>query len=186
MAKDFFEITGGEQFASLAQGFESAVKEELETSLNDTLKVGTRIVRDTIQESNAVAFGVTLNSVTARINELSGLNFNAVGEIYFRSPADEYIDYADDGRGPGGIPPLARIRAWTRIKGIDESLAYPIARSIGARGTAVSQWSSYGRKAFLETSSARIDSVAKAEFEKLAARLQRRIDSNANNNSRTT
>jgi hypothetical protein len=181
-----FTVKGEEGFAFLAKNFEQVSKGELAAALDKTLQDGQSIVRRTIQQANAVGHGVVLNSVITRINEASMDRWQMFGEITFNSPADKYVDYADDGRESGGMPPLDKIRAWTRIKGIPENLAYPIARSIGARGTNVAGWSKYGRTSFLRTSALRIDAVAAKEFNKLASRIQRRIDSNAANYSRST
>lgn len=181
-----FEVTGGEGFVFLAQNFEQISKEELAASLDAVLKQGQTIVRRTIQQANAVAFGIVLNSVTDRINEASMDQWKMFGEITFQSPADKYVKYANVGRGAGKMPPLERIEAWVRLKGIPENLAYPIARSIGVRGTNTDGWSRYGRTSFLATATVRLDAVASKEFNDLASRIQRRIDSNAINNSRST
>ena len=46
-----------------------------------------------------------------------------------------YGKFVDEGRRPGKMPPVKDIREWTRLKGIPESAAYPIARKIGEKGT---------------------------------------------------
>lgn len=46
-----------------------------------------------------------------------------------------YGKFVDEGRKPGKMPPVKDIREWTRLKGIPESAAYPIARKIGEKGT---------------------------------------------------
>ena len=181
-----FEVKGGEQFAFLARNFEQISKEELAVALDATLQQGQPIVRRTIQQANAVASGTLLNSVITRINEASTDQWKMFGEIAFESPADKYVEFANSGRGSGRRPPLERIEAWVRLKGIPENLAYPIARSIGVRGTNTGGWSRYGRSSFLATASVRVDAIATKEFNKLASRIQRRIDSNAANNSRST
>ncbi len=48
--------------------------------------------------------------------------------------AEDYYIYVDKGRRPGKQPPLASIRQWCTIKGIDPKAAFPIARAIGIRG----------------------------------------------------
>jgi len=49
--------------------------------------------------------------------------------------AEEYLQYVDEGRRPGGKqPPLESIRAWTVVKGIDPDLAFPIAKKIAEDG----------------------------------------------------
>jgi hypothetical protein len=46
-----------------------------------------------------------------------------------------YGKFVDEGRRPGKMPPVKDIMEWTRLKGIPESAAYPIARKIGEKGT---------------------------------------------------
>lgn len=45
-----------------------------------------------------------------------------------------YGKFIDEGRAPGRMPPVDDIRAWTRLKGIPESAAFPIAKKIGEKG----------------------------------------------------
>lgn len=182
-----FEIKGGEQFAQLGAAFEPTVKQELYAALNITLKEGKKHVQASIREANAVAFGNLLRSVTDKINSLSSFDWEAVGEITFLPPADEYASEADKGRGPskgggGSNEFFNRILAWVSIKGIDRGLAYPIARSINTHGTNVSGWSKYGRTSFMETATKRVDEEAQKQFDRIASRIQRRLDTNAVNN----
>lgn len=181
-----FEIQGGEKLATLGPAFEQAYKEELSAALDEVIGQGERIVRDTIREANAVASGLTLNSVTSLIRRSGKGEWRLGGEIIFKSPVDRIVDFVDGGRGSGKMPPVERIKAWARVKGIPENLSYPIARSIGAKGTAVGGWSRYNRTSFLDTSARKIDVVSKKEFERIADRVQRRLDAHADNNSRRT
>ena len=49
--------------------------------------------------------------------------------------AENYLKYVDEGRRAGGKqPPLKAIREWTKQKGIDEGLAFPIAKKIAEEG----------------------------------------------------
>lgn len=48
----------------------------------------------------------------------------------------EYGIYVDKGRKPGKMPPVSKIREWCKVRGIEESAAFPIARAIGERGIA--------------------------------------------------
>ncbi len=190
MAEDKFKLTGGEQFDRMAAEFEPIVKEELFTALQDTLKEGKKIVQSSIKDANAVASGTLFRSVTALIDSLSSYSWNAIGEIGFAPPADEYAEAADQGQGPGAKSRepdfVKRIIAWVAVKGIDRDLAYPIARSINIHGTNVGGWSQYGRTPFLRNATIGVDAEAKRQFEKVADRIQKRLDANANNNSTST
>ena len=49
--------------------------------------------------------------------------------------AEDYFVYVDQGRKPNSTPPpVAPIKDWCRQKGIDEGLAYAIAKNIGKNG----------------------------------------------------
>lgn len=48
----------------------------------------------------------------------------------------DYFEQVNLGRKPGKQPPLSKIRQWTKLKGIDQRAAYPIARKIGKFGIA--------------------------------------------------
>jgi hypothetical protein len=49
--------------------------------------------------------------------------------------SEYYLKYVDEGRKAGSKPPpVEAIREWTKFKGIDEGLAYPIAKKIGEEG----------------------------------------------------
>lgn len=48
--------------------------------------------------------------------------------------ADDYWKYVGSGRGPGGMPPVDRIREWVNRAGIEVS-PWAIAKSIAAQGT---------------------------------------------------
>jgi hypothetical protein len=46
-----------------------------------------------------------------------------------------YLKFVDEGRRAGSTPPPVKpIKEWTKLKGLDEGLAYPIAKSIGEEG----------------------------------------------------
>jgi len=73
-----------------------------------------------------VATGASLNSL--RITELeegSEWVITGNGSLY-------WVQY---GRRPGAMPPLSAIRAWVAAIGLPQKAAYPIARSIAAKGT---------------------------------------------------
>lgn len=77
--------------------------------------------------SNAVATGNLVSSISYDVN------FDGISSTIEFSMAD-YGIYVDGGRRPGKMPPLSRIQEWTRIKGIPEKYAFPIAKNIGRYG----------------------------------------------------
>lgn len=46
-----------------------------------------------------------------------------------------YLYWVNYGRRPGAWPPMAAIRAWVQAIGLPSTAAFPIARSIAAKGT---------------------------------------------------
>lgn len=49
--------------------------------------------------------------------------------------AEDYFVYVDQGRKPNSTPPpVAPIKVWCKQKGLDENIAYAIAKSIGKKG----------------------------------------------------
>lgn len=49
--------------------------------------------------------------------------------------AEEYLKYVESGRKPNSkAPPVEPIKEWAKHKGLDEGLAFPIAKSIGKKG----------------------------------------------------
>lgn len=80
--------------------------------------------------SNAIATGNLRNSITFDVVWKDGVS----STIEFTM--DAYGKFVDSGRRPGKQPPLDVIKEWTRIKGLPEGIAYPIARKIGQEGIA--------------------------------------------------
>ena len=79
--------------------------------------------------SNAIATGRLYDSISFEVK------FEGVSSTVEFSMAD-YGVYVDGGRRPGKMPPLSKIKEWTRVKGIPEKYAFPIARNIGKFGIA--------------------------------------------------
>jgi hypothetical protein len=173
-------VQGGDQFYLLGAALEQAVREEIRSAFEDVIKTGEAIVRNEIREANASASGTLGQSVTSLINRLSLDNLNLSGDIVFSSPADRYVRYASDGRGAGKMPPLDRIRAWVAVKGLDSNLAYPIARQLGAKGTATDKWGRHGRRKFLDSAIRKIEIEAQRRFNQLPRQLETRLNTNVN------
>lgn len=72
---------------------------------------------------NKRATGNLINSFSYEVRDfITNIKIDYYYEFYGR--------YVESGRKPGKFPPIQAIRNWARVKGIDESLAYPIARKI--------------------------------------------------------
>ena len=71
-----------------------------------------------------IARGILIESIMAKIDE-KGLSISYPG----------YGKYVQKGRRPGKLPPLKNIEEWSRIKGIPEEMAFPIAKKISEQGT---------------------------------------------------
>jgi hypothetical protein len=66
-------------------------------------------------------------------NLIDSLDWRVQGEataIQIFIQANDYLTYVDQGRKPGSYPPIQAIKTWCSIKGIPQSAAFPIARSI--------------------------------------------------------
>lgn len=90
---------------------------------------GEEMVRDAqrfLKEHDAIVTGDLFNSIQWRVSS-DGL------EVEIGSTS-RYAPYVEFGTSPH-FPPLDAIRAWCRLRGIDESAAYPIAKKISEVGT---------------------------------------------------
>ncbi len=96
-------------------------------TLNEALtKIGNDIIADarsTLNKQGHRATGKLYNSLKAVINK-SELSFEM----------ESYARYVDQGRRAGKYAPVKAIKDWCKIKGIDQSLAYVINRSIFEKG----------------------------------------------------
>lgn len=84
-------------------------------------------MRGILVANNKSATGDLINSLKYEItykNEDLQLEFEMI----------DYGKYVDGGRLPGKQPPIQSILNWTRIKGIPDKFAFPIAKKIGKFG----------------------------------------------------
>ena len=83
-----------------------------------------------LRSNDKVATGKLLKSLDAQVFK------TGFGTSYtLKVLATDYLKYVDEGRRAGAKPPpIAPIKEWARRKGLDEGLAYPIAKSIGEKG----------------------------------------------------
>jgi hypothetical protein len=96
-------------------------------TLNEALtKIGDDIISDarsTLKRQGHLATGKLYNSMKAVVNK-SELTFEL----------ESYARYVDQGRRAGKFAPVKAIKDWCKVKGIDQSLAYVINRSIYENG----------------------------------------------------
>lgn len=74
------------------------------------------------------ASGELINSINSDVVKLNDntLELDIKGE--------DYLSVIDKGRKKGKKPPIAAIKKWAQIKGIDPKYVYPIAKKIGDEG----------------------------------------------------
>lgn len=80
-----------------------------------------------IKLNGSMATGNLYNHIKAKV-----IDSNNQYKITITYPF--YGKFIDEGRKAGKMPPIKDIREWTRIKGIPESAAFPIAKSISEKG----------------------------------------------------
>ena len=95
-----------------------------------TKEYGESLIADIIAElkrKDAHASNTLINSLTYKLKEgVEELNVLLVGEDYFK--------YVDEGRRPGKIPRIGKLKKWAAIKGIPEKAVFAIAKKIGRFG----------------------------------------------------
>lgn len=85
-------------------------------------------------ERKKVATGDTLRSVTTEVNSYENIQGNTFG-ITARLSANSNWRFVGNGRGPGGMPPIANIERWVQAKGLTLS-AWAVAKKIARDGSA--------------------------------------------------
>jgi hypothetical protein len=84
-------------------------------------------MRNIIKINGAIATGRLYDKL-----KVEAINQNEKYSLVISYPF--YGKFIDEGRKRGKMPPVDDIRAWTRLKGIPESAAFPIAKKIGEKG----------------------------------------------------
>lgn len=95
-------------------------------------------IRKNLTSANKVASGKLIRSVSHRVREITGgFLFEITADSHWKF-VDKGVNGTQVGHGSpfsfSGQPPTNPIRKWLRQKGMDERLAFVIARSIGRRG----------------------------------------------------
>lgn len=87
---------------------------------------GAQIVQDMkleLQLNGSLASDALYNSLSYNVK-------SELDEFILSFDMESYGKYVESGRKSGKYPPLSNIQKWTRLKGIPESAAFPIARKI--------------------------------------------------------
>ena len=107
--------------------------EEIQTKINEILTTWSEKeieeAKSILQSDGKVSKGLLINSLIAKLED-NGVVIEFEG----------YGKYVSDGRGPGRQPPTEDIADWCAVKGIPVEAAYPIARSIGQKGSPGDGW----------------------------------------------
>lgn len=98
----------------------------LATEVRTAMTAGSILIEGTARGLAGKATGRNAGSIHYVI---SGGGANLMSKI---GPSTAYGYYAEKGRKPGKMPPIASIASWANSKGIDP---YVLARSIGRKGT---------------------------------------------------
>lgn len=113
---------------AISKAVDSWLEKRLVTAMKKRLlKQRSRRGQRGAYRSNSVASGRLLNSIRSEAIERGD---KVVGLVF----AEDYAEFVDQGRGPGGVPPIDAIRRWTRAKGVDIP-PHAIAKAIAKRGT---------------------------------------------------
>lgn len=94
------------------------------------------LTHNTLRQQSPVATRELANSwtVTPIITPAPNIFLPPTVQVTITNTAPNYL-YRVAGRAPGKPPPYRAIRQWCLVKGIDPAAAYPIAKTIGKKGT---------------------------------------------------
>jgi len=84
-------------------------------------------MRALIELNGSIATGRLLENIKVTANKTQDIYTLVISYPF-------YGKFVDEGRKPGKMPPIEDIKKWTRLKGIPESAAFPIAKKIGEKG----------------------------------------------------
>jgi hypothetical protein len=103
-------------------------QQELEANLKKISETLEYEMKSIIETTGAIATGALLNELSVQFEEENEGYRLAISYPF-------YGKFIDEGRGPSTrMPPLDAIKEWTRIKGIPEEAAFPIAKKIQREG----------------------------------------------------
>ena len=105
-------------------------KDKLEIALEIFGNEYIEAIGDILSRADKIASGDLIKSLDSRVFK------TGFGTSYtLKVIAEEYLKYVESGRRAGSkAPPIEPIKEWARHKGLDEGLAFPIAKSIGEKG----------------------------------------------------
>jgi hypothetical protein len=103
-------------------------QQELEANLKKISETLEYEMKSIIETTGAIATGALLNELSVQFEEENEGYRLAISYPF-------YGKFIDEGRNPSTrMPPLDAIKEWTRIKGIPEEAAFPIAKKIQREG----------------------------------------------------
>jgi hypothetical protein len=104
--------------------------DKLEKALKVFGKEYVEAMGDILKKADKIASGDLIKSLKTRVFK------TGFGTSYtLKVLSAIHMKYVESGRRAGAKPPpIAPIKKWARQKGIDEGLAFPIAKSIGEKG----------------------------------------------------
>lgn len=89
-------------------------------------KFGSEVIeamKKELQTNGDVATGQLLNSLKVEIS-------SDIKQTIIKFLSVDYANYVEFGRKAGTYPPISKIKEWTKVKGLPEGAAFPIARKI--------------------------------------------------------
>lgn len=104
----------------------AAAPATLASEVRTAMTAGSLLIEGTARSLAGKDTGRNAGSIT---HAISGGGANLTSKI---GPSTAYGYYAEKGRKPGRMPPIAAIEGWARRKGIDP---FVLARSIARKGT---------------------------------------------------
>lgn len=96
--------------------------------VNEAIRKSTEVVKQNVKRKAPVFDGTLKKAITSKTR-------NLYGEVGIGESAEKYGYVQEYGRKSHKLPPVGALKKWARVKLGDENLAYPLARSIAAKGT---------------------------------------------------
>ena len=125
------KVTGQDKIQANVAYLRANFPEWLDAANQETADEIRDEARNNVKQIDAFDTGELFNSISVSVSP-KGLSV----VVYSSSKHAPFIEF---GTAPH-FPPIDKIRAWCKRKGIPESAAFPIARAISERGTPERPW----------------------------------------------